>query len=529
MRCLIRNCLVTGLLSGLLIICAVARAADSPFDVILPYVDGQTFLIGRLDVQQLPLHDLRSRLPQLLAQITGDPSVVPQSVASAVDGAIRLRDRFLEVGGQDLFVIASAADIPQQFPFFVVTASDPQKAGTLEPLLSELNDPQGHAWSVRRAGDRVFLVGSPRALERLANLQTAARPELLAAADAAAAASAPIQLLLVPSADQHRVLKETLPQFPPPWQQVTGPALSDGVQWGMLTVTAAPHIQARLVIQSRDAAAAEAFARMLDTSLDALVQLPFVQQAVPEAGALRKLIAPTVAGAQVSLAVTEDAATLQALSKPVAAAIAVARADALRVTSLNNLKQIGLAMHVYYDQNKGFPPAASCDAAGKPLLSWRVHILPFLDQDALYRQFQLDEPWDSEHNQKLIALMPPVFADPAASLQPGMTTYLVPTGEGTVFGGKETLGLKDIRDGTCNTIMVLNVVPDRAVAWTKPADLAVTEAAPLTGLISDSRQKFEAAFCDGSVRVLSNTIDPKFLWLLFHANDRQPIDPNQIR
>ncbi|NLX56953.1 MAG: DUF1559 domain-containing protein [Planctomycetaceae bacterium] len=517
MHCLIRNCLVTGLLSGLLIICAVARAADSPFHVILPYVDGQTFLIGRLDVQQLPLRDLKSRLQQLLAQITDDPSVLPQNIASAVDNAIRLRDRFLEVGGQDLFVIASAADIPQLFPFLVVTVSDPQKAGDLEALLNELNDLLGDAWSVQRAGDRVFLVGLPRTLERLTSPQTAARPELLAAADATAAVSAPIQLLLVPSADQHRVLKETLPKFPPPWQEVTGPTLSDGMQWGMLTVTAAPHIQVRLVFQSRDAAAAEAFAHMLDTSLDALVQLPFVQQAVPEVGALRKLIAPSVAGAQVSLAVIEDAATLQALSKPVAAVI-----DTLRVKSVNNFKQIGLAMHNYHDVYKGFPSAASFDAAGKPLLSWRVHLLPFLDQVDLYRQFHLDEPWDSEHNQKLIALMPPVFADPAASLQPGMTTYLVPIGEGTVFGTGESLKLNEIRDGTSNTIMVVNVMPDRAVVWTKPADLAVTEAAPLTGLISDSRQEFEVLLCDGSVRVLNNTLDPRILWLMFHANDGKP-------
>ncbi len=79
---------------------------------------------------------------------------------------------------------------------------------------------------------------------------------------------------------------------------------------------------------------------------------------------------------------------------------------------MNNLKYIGLAMHNYLDANSHFPPAASVDKAGKPLLSWRVMILPYIDQDQLYKQFHLDEPWDSEHNKKLIDKMPQIYASP---------------------------------------------------------------------------------------------------------------------
>ena len=393
--------------------------------------------------------------------------------------------------------------------------------------MRELLHPAGNDVAIRKSGDRVLLVGTPSALERLAALKVEPRPEVSAATTATA--NAPIQILLVPNADQHRVLQETFPRLPAPWQRVTGQALSNGVQWGVLTLEAVPALKARLVIESKDAAAAEELKGLVDSSLDAAIQLPVVQQTVPDAEQLRKLIVPAVEGKQMSVSLTEDAATLQAVAKPLMAAIQAARGNAQRQMSMNNLKQIALAMHNYHDANKRFPPAANLDAAGKPLLSWRVHILPYLEQEALYRQFKLDEPWDSEHNKKLAEIVVPTFVDPAANLKPGMTTYVVPTGEGTVFGGKESLALRDIRDGTSNTIMVVNVTPDRAVIWTKPDDLPVKEAEPLTGLINDVRTTFETAFCDGSVRVISNKIDPKILWLLFNANDGKPIDYDQIR
>ena len=94
---------------------------------------------------------------------------------------------------------------------------------------------------------------------------------------------------------------------------------------------------------------------------------------------------------------------------------------------INNLKQIGLAMHNYHARHKTFPPAYTVDKDGKPLLSWRVLILPYLEQDALYKEFHLDEPWDSEHNRALIDRMPTTYLCPGGSSKRadrGKTTYL---------------------------------------------------------------------------------------------------------
>ena len=91
-------------------------------------------------------------------------------------------------------------------------------------------------------------------------------------------------------------------------------------------------------------------------------------------------------------------------------AVQAAREAARRAQCTNNLKQIGLAMHNYASANGAFPPAAIYDANGKPLLSWRVLILPYLEQDSLYKQFHLAEPWDSPHNKRtLLAQVPPLF------------------------------------------------------------------------------------------------------------------------
>ena len=250
---------------------------------------------------------------------------------------------------------------------------------------------------------------------------------------------------------------------------------------------------------------------------------------LPTANELCALIEPKLDGRQVSVTLTEDEKTIEAVMKPLVDVLTTARNNARRMQSMNNLKQLGLAMHVYHDKHGRFPPAASYDAAGKPLLSWRVHILPFIEQKALYAQFKLDEPWDSEHNKKLADVVIKVYEDPTLSLKPGMTTYVVPVGEGTVFGGKESLRLRDIVDGSSNTLMIVNTTADNAVPWTKPEDLQVNKANPKTGLFSPQRDAMLTTFCDGSVRTLTNAIDNEILWLLLVANDRTPIDYDKIK
>lgn len=211
-------------------------------------------------------------------------------------------------------------------------------------------------------------------------------------------------------------------------------------------------------------------------------------------------------------------------------AIQAARETARRNMTSNNLKQQMLAMLNHEALHRTFPAAAISDKQGKRLLSWRVKLLPLLEEEALYKEFHLDEPWDSEHNRKLIQRMPAVYADPSNPqlAEAGKTRYLVPTGPAALFQGDKPPAINQITDGTSRTLAIVEVVPEKAVIWTKPEDIEVDPKNPLDGLEHSRGPGFEAAFCDGSVRMLMDTIDPETLRRLFDPRDGQAVDPSQF-
>jgi len=193
-----------------------------------------------------------------------------------------------------------------------------------------------------------------------------------------------------------------------------------------------------------------------------------------------------------------------------------------RIESMNNLKQIGLAMHNYHDAHGSLPPAAICDANGKPLLSWRVAVLPYIEQDNLYKQFKLDEPWDSEHNKKLIGQMPKIYLLPGDSKKHEFpsTHYQVFVGNGAMFELRRGARFAQITDGLSNTFMVAEA--ESSVPWTKPDDIAYDpKKEPKLGY--HFRSSCNALFGDGSVRAISKKVKPEILHLLIQRDDGQPI------
>jgi hypothetical protein len=219
-------------------------------------------------------------------------------------------------------------------------------------------------------------------------------------------------------------------------------------------------------------------------------------------------------------------------SMPIAVALLLpavqsARYSAREAQEINQLKQLGLAFHNYCDANRRFP-ANVYDAQGKPLLSWRVQLLPYLEQVGLYEEFHLDEPWDSPHNKRLIPRMPAVLRTPSLPAAPGRTRYVAFAGERTLFPGNKKISFRDVRDGTSNTLLFVRAAPSAAVVWTKPEDLKFDPKTPKRGLTGQG-SRFLAAFCDGSVRRLQLDMPDGAVKALVTRDDGEVIDQEMIR
>lgn len=149
-----------------------------------------------------------------------------------------------------------------------------------------------------------------------------------------------------------------------------------------------------------------------------------------------------------------------------------------------NRERIALAILQFEAKHGKLPSSASVDSGGEPLLSWRVHLLPFLGEEELYKKFKLNEPWDSPHNKRLLPKIPAIYQTSAVpqkskkvkkevvSFPDSRTTYVLPTGPGCAFniGERKTSG--DVTDSQANTILLMQT-RGRPVEWTKPEDLAL--------------------------------------------------------
>jgi hypothetical protein len=189
--------------------------------------------------------------------------------------------------------------------------------------------------------------------------------------------------------------------------------------------------------------------------------------------------------------------------------------------SRHNLKQIGIAFHNFHDAHLSFPIDLVA-ADGKPLLSWRVVILPLVGEEDLYKQFRLNEPWDSPHNKKLISKIPRVYAPLRVEAKKGETFYQVFTGKNAVFVPGKLRNLPSISDGTSNTGLVFE--GGEPVIWTRPADMVFEANKPLPKLGGMFGGECNVVMCDGTVRQLKRRADESQVKLIIMPADGQPFD-----
>ncbi len=365
---------------------------------------------------------------------------------------------------------------------------------------------------------RVVFCGTDATLQRLRGAQPALRPEL--AEGFRAAGNTPVQMIFMLPADSRRVLAEMMPELPEEFGRVSGKELADAFQWAAVAIDLPPRPFLRLIVQSSSEQSAQSMHGLIINFYRQLAQVAELRRHVPTVDGLLQLVTPIVQGDRLVLELTEENRGVPSLRDLIGRPIDVARLATSRSQRINRLRQLIIALTNFESAYGSFPPAASYDESGKALLSWRVFVLPFLDERDLYEEFHLDEPWDSEHNKKLISKMPAAFAPASDVGKRGTTTYLAPRGKGTMFEGVAGVHVSDVPDGVSKTIMLVEVDPRYAVIWTKPDDLEVDLDNPLIGLLGD-RDEFLAGYTDARVSVISKDIPAERLRRLLIRNDHK--------
>lgn len=285
-----------------------------------------------------------------------------------------------------------------------------------------------------------------------------------------------------------------------------------------LSVTFSDKAQLSLTSQAKDAAGSQqlegtfqAGIAMLSGMLDQVKSSPD-----PTTKAAVEGLLPIVAGHKLTTTGNLTTLTCEADLTEVAALLAPPVSQArLAAQRMNNMKQVLLALHNYHDAFGHLPPAIVIDKNSGVPRSWRVEILPFIEGAALYDQYKKDQPWDSEENKKILAQMPLIYRHPSQPAEATNTSIFAAYGDGFVFQKDDKIGLKfqDIADGTSTTIAIVEAQAE--IPWTKPEELSMDLSQGAPKSFGFDPNAFGVGLCDGSVQMITRTIEPQWLKGMF--------------
>ena len=514
-----------------------------PSVVDLSYVPADAFgivvvqprrLMAAPELQMIPLEVVTATLQK---EAGLDPANIEQIVV-VVDNPFQPRPP--EPGL--IFHLAQAVQPDKVFPPLTVGATEAQSGG--KKYLKPRNEWQQ---GVYMPDGKTVVVAREEMLKRMMAAQPSVTSPLhqrAKALDLTAQVAAVFSLDAV--RDSVKQMLATVPQLPPPLAEF--PKLLELSSAYELRLTLKGTFRIETILHTTDAQSAPEIERIVNSalqfaqiSLRLQMQQQFARSQDPIEQALGKYMQRMVtatfetikvqrAGTDVSVSSEQNFGVASvgigaALLMP---AVAKVREAAQRTQSTNNVRQFLIAMLTYEAANNRLPARAKFSKDGKSLLSWRVLILPYIEEQVLYEQFHLDEPWDSEHNKPLIAKMPQIFASPDQPAGEGRTRYVVPVGKGTMFEGTEGLKMSQITDGTSNTVCLVEVAPDKAVIWTKPDDMDYNPEKPLAGFGAAPQRGFIVGFADAHVQTLRPSVDLDTLRAIFTASGGEPVDFDKL-
>jgi hypothetical protein len=521
----------------LLLFVAAAAHAATPLE---NYLDGGAFLVASLDLDDATSDESRQWLIATIeaaapALGSGDATMPAMITRQAISQLRELRD----LGAAEIVLVVAIEDLTMNHGPLLVTKLPDEAAAAkgrdwLQPRLKMTPGVEA------RLSGSMLLVATTATLDRYEKLTPVPRTDLV---DPVTEDGATFAAVLSPGADARRVLRELWPMLPSPYDKLTGPLVADDVRGvtAIVQLGAAPN--AALSIHSPNPSAREAAAKAIAAGLQSGVA--WIEANQPSYTAAAKnaadLLAPKRGDAAVTIRLdATDSAVKQLAVNILAPAVVEAQERAKRTSKVNDMKQIGIAANRFYDDGHGFFPANIVDKDAKPLLSWRVLTLPYIEQQALFEKLHLDEPWDSPHNLEVAKHAAPDLY--CRGNRDGMTTYLRPVYPGSdlsaargdvelvekLFAGQRCYlqpgdKFQDLTDGPSQSIMVAEVAPEHAVFWTKPEDWQVDLKEPLAKLRTEGRHTFAAGFHDGSARSIAINIDAEMLKRLITKAGGEPI------
>jgi hypothetical protein len=475
---------------------------------IAPFIDEDTVAVARFDARRGNVDGL---VDTVKIWCTWPSSKYIHSVTVLSDFS-KKQNAFLKAGGKDFYFVirpVRGEDLLLMVIPLSPTADEKAVRGVFHSDLrfERLNN--------------ALVLNNARSGRTLVSVVSDPRPELEAAFQAAGDTT--VQLIYTPPKHYRRVIEEIMPHLPREIGGGDSRIITQGCLWAAIGYDQPPQTLVSVVVKSQDAAAAAAFRAKWSEMLALAARQPLVTKYAPKFADFVDTLTPTVEGDRLVLTLDEKKGEIGTVANTFQALLDEVLDTARRNKSMDNLKQIGLAMHNYYDAHKRLPPPAIYSPDGKPLLSWRVILLPYLEQNALYKEFHLDEPWDSPHNLKLAQTLPVDYLSPKSKIkEPGRTNYVLPIGPGTMFEGREGKTFKEITDGTSRTIMAVEVDDEHAVIWSKPDDLPYDPNEPAKALGGHFKDDFLALVGDGSVHAFQRSFSADDLraWFSAAAGDK---------
>jgi hypothetical protein len=477
--------LMTILIFGVIAASVSAQETKDPHTVVRQLLDEDVAVVAWVDLKQIDLN----ALPDFFEAI-GVP--VPQE---SVDEAKLIRDALVELGVERAYLLLSLADLESGPEAFVLPVPNPRSVRLLLKSLMPL-DPQLKMFERENPEQGSFIVvGRAQQVDQIAIVAGKPSQEL---ETALASVDGPHGIAMaLGEKEMGTMFSSMLSFFDDDFAELAKMAeVMSSVRWFSVSGQFPP-TSGTIRLESNSPESAK---KIRDWFTE-LAAKRIKEQA-----------------ADIPLTIEESAVVSRSdsLEKSLKAMLAFRKLISYKspLGAINSMRRITISLHNFYQAYQHLPPQSLVSRTGERLLSWRVLILPYLDQNELYQQFHLDEPWDSPHNLTLLEKMPEVYKPSSVDtpVPAGFTTFQATLTADSPFGKRgKPLTFADILDGLSNTIWLVEAPLDKAVEWTKPADLIVDAENPIRSLTTANQKGFLAAMLDGSVHHLDTTIPQETL------------------